>query len=459
MKANKMQIFAQEIKDGLGEKLTNSNSLAFEIFPSIENVAVADKVPDLEEVSNNVDLVYFNSILASVGWNKNDDVFDAKELWKARSTPVNKKINYMHDEKDIIGHMINSNIIDFNGKLIVGDEDSIPDGFDVVVGGFIYKHWQDAKLRERMGDILEKVSKQEIAVSMECLFPTFDYAVITPDGQNRIIRRDDDTAFLTKHLRMYGGSGSYEGFKVGRLLRSMIFTGNALVDRPANPRSLILKKDALSFSGSIASLNIFKTNAEIKVMTDTVSKAEYDALVKKLESAEAVAKDISKKEIDSLKEAHEKAIAENKTLQSELAVSKELAKSHEDSSSKLNDTVKKLEEELAEAKAKLDAYHKEMCKSKRKAAMASIDVDETRANELIEKFSSVSDEIFDEFVKAMPKRTTETKETNTTTASLKEALEKAEDKETTVVVNSDTQNSLIAKASEWFASTLSKKSE
>jgi hypothetical protein len=121
-----MKIFAQEISDGLKEQLEKSTSLAFEMIPVVSEVTKADvQVPDLDSVSQNLDLMYFNSVLASVGWNKNDDVFDAKELWRARSTPVNKKINYMHDEKDIIGHMTNSNVIDFSGRLF-------PDGNDDV---------------------------------------------------------------------------------------------------------------------------------------------------------------------------------------------------------------------------------------------------------------------------------------------------------------------------------------
>jgi hypothetical protein len=258
-----MKIFDQEIKDGLTEKLSSSCSLAFELIPSVvaePMQAIAD-VPSLDDVSKNIDLLYFNSVLASVGWNKNDDVFDAVELWRARATPVNKKINYMHDEKDIIGHMTNSSVIDFSGRPIPdgNQEDSLPSGFDVVVGGFLYKHWQDSQLKERMEEILGKVANQTLAVSMECIFPTFDYAVISPDGQQRVIARTDDTAFLTKHLRVYGGNGNYEGFKVGRLIRNMVFTGNALVDRPANPRSLILKKDALAFNGTLASIDIFKS--------------------------------------------------------------------------------------------------------------------------------------------------------------------------------------------------------
>jgi hypothetical protein len=261
-----MQIFAQEIKDGLAEKLTQSNSLAFDLQLGNLNVCKAseyDGVPSLEDVQQNIDLLYFNSVLASVGWNKNDDVFDRKELWSARNTPVNKKINYMHNEKDIIGHMTKSNVIDFNGRFIPDNvtDESFPSNFDVVVGGYLYKHWQDGELRERMDDIIDKVNNQKLAVSMECLFPHFDYAVQSLDGkQQNIIERNDATAFLTKHLRIYGGNGNYEGFKVGRLLRNMVFTGNALVDNPANPRSLILKSDSINFSGSSATIHIFNNS-------------------------------------------------------------------------------------------------------------------------------------------------------------------------------------------------------
>jgi hypothetical protein len=112
---------------------------------------------------------------------------------------------------------------------------------------------------------------------------------------------------------------------------------------------------------------------------------------------------------------------------------------------------KTYEDALAKAKSDLDTYQKEMCKSKRKAAMAEIDADDARKNELVEKFIGVADEIFDEFVKNMPKKQVVT----TTTTSAKEILDKAVDVDTTVVVPTETQKTLVAKASEWIGSTLS----
>ena len=46
-----------------------------------------------------IDLYYLKSILVSTGWNKNDDVFDSKELWAAKNTPEDKPFNFMHNEK------------------------------------------------------------------------------------------------------------------------------------------------------------------------------------------------------------------------------------------------------------------------------------------------------------------------------------------------------------------------
>ena len=47
-------------------------------------------------------------------------------------------------------------------------------------------------------------------VSMECIFRGFDYAVQAPDGNKHIVARNEETAFLTRHLRSYGGTGEYQ---------------------------------------------------------------------------------------------------------------------------------------------------------------------------------------------------------------------------------------------------------
>lgn len=194
-----------------------------------------------------------------------------------------------------------------------------------------------------------------------------------------------------------------------------------------------------------------------------VTKEQYDALLQRVETAEAVAKEAAKKEMDILKEsnlklseANEKSLAEIKKLNSELEASKELSKANEDNRVKLAEEIKTLEDALAKAKEDMSKCQKEMSKNKRKSSMASLDIPETEQDRLVEKFIDVSDEFFDELVKAMPKKMARTEEN--TTASLKETLETAENKDTNVIITEEATN-LLATAKAWFADTLSKENK
>jgi len=43
------------------------------------------------------DLLFMRSLLVSTGSNKNDDVFLPDEMWKARSTPILKPVDWEHN--------------------------------------------------------------------------------------------------------------------------------------------------------------------------------------------------------------------------------------------------------------------------------------------------------------------------------------------------------------------------
>ncbi len=464
-----MQIFEQELKDGLKEEIVKSCSIAFELIPSQSSDATKKSVieafpelPDLAEAVKKVDLFYFESVLASVGWNLNDDIFDPYELFAARSTPVDKKINYMHNETDIIGHMKISRAVDLEGNLILDTAKEIPTSFDVVVGGFLYKYWQDQALADRMNQIIESIGKRQIAVSMECLFPNFDYGIVTPDGQQKIIARAENTAFLTKHLRRYGGKGEYQGNKVGRLLRNMIFTGNALVDKPANPRSLITRSEASKFYGSIATINIFN-KMERKTMADiTLTQEKYDELLKRADAAEKFTKENLEKAVNDHKSVAQVLKTENEKLTSdyakaqetlkkvsdELTAAKEISKANEDKTVTLAAQVQELEAKLAEAKAALDKKSKEDKMKARKEACATLDLDDVKRDEFLTKFADIADELFNEVVTAMPKKTVATPQTN------KDALANAQLTTATVNVPSDINKNLNSNAAAWIKTSL-----
>ena len=214
-----MKAYKQEILDGVSELVESNASVAFEA-----DIVLDSEVnhPDKESIEktmagfghsnpDQVDLYYLNSVLVSTGWNKNDDVFDAEEAWAARQTPVDKQFNYMHDESDIIGHITGSTVIDGNGNKIETEE--APSKFDIITSAVLYKSWGDPELRERMSQLIDEIEEGKWAVSMECLFSNFDYSVITPDGSQQVLARNEGSAFLTKHLKVYGGTGEYEGYR------------------------------------------------------------------------------------------------------------------------------------------------------------------------------------------------------------------------------------------------------
>ncbi|MFX9552086.1 hypothetical protein ABTO49_21095, partial [Acinetobacter baumannii] len=88
--------------------------------------------------------------------------------------------------------------------------------------------------------LLAEIAEGKWFVSMECLFKGFDYALEAADGTTRVVARNETTAFLSKYLRCYGGSGTHGDSRIGRLMRNIVFSGKGLVRTPANPESVIL---------------------------------------------------------------------------------------------------------------------------------------------------------------------------------------------------------------------------
>jgi hypothetical protein len=214
-----MKIYQSERDAGLEEAIKANASVAYAspvsiYIPSkrqkedIKQVVLAAELTSAEN-KDQLDLYYLNSILVSTGWNKNDDVFDKNETWAAKDTPVDKQFNFMHDESDIIGHITSSIVIDESGQEI--DNIASINRFDIATSAVLYNSWTTSELKERMTKIIAEIEEGKWFVSMECLFSNFDYAVVSPNGENKVISRDEGSAFLTKHLRSYGGTGEYEG--------------------------------------------------------------------------------------------------------------------------------------------------------------------------------------------------------------------------------------------------------
>lgn len=182
------------------------------------------------------------SILVSVGANKNDDVFIPSELWAARNSSISKPVNWEHnsgkeidqpnrvvEDNQIIGHTYDCYATDLEGKVISGDV--VPESFHVVTKDYLYKYlFPKAVSRVKAG-----CEKGDLFVSMEAWFKDYDYLV-----DDKIVARNEETAFLDNYLRACGGNGVYKDKKVKRVLKNYTFGGKGIVKRPANPPSVIL---------------------------------------------------------------------------------------------------------------------------------------------------------------------------------------------------------------------------
>jgi hypothetical protein len=402
-----MNIYPKEIADGLESSLQSTGaisyaSIACAYVPSEEQVERAKLLAAKSQGKSNlnqVDLYYLNSVLVSTGWNKNDDVFDISETWAARNTPEDKQFNFMHDESDIIGHITANVVTDFEGNIIGDDQDKIPEAFNIVTSAVLYNSWSDPELKERMERLIAEIEDGKWFVSMECLFNNFDYAVVSPEGNNQIVQRDEASAFLTKHLRAYGGNGEYEGYKVGRMLRNISFSGKGLVNNPANPRSVILPNTTDPFQNSKATL-ISDTNIKEINMSDDSLRTQVDELKAELagarEAAESAKKEILAKQEEEVKaqvEAFEATISEKD--EAAAALEAQLTEATEKTEA-LEAEVTQKQEELTEALAKIEAHEAEIKLAARKAALVEAGAEET--DEIIEKFASADDEMFDEIV-------------------------------------------------------------
>jgi hypothetical protein len=429
-----MDIHEYEQLDGLSDKL-KANSVAF-----VCDVKVVDKVSEpirmaaiasIHDRPEQKDLYYLNSILVSAGWNKNDDVFSVADLWASRNTPVDKPFNYMHDESDIIGHMIASAACNQNGGLVT--EEPLPDQMDLVTCAVIYTTWSDPEQSQKVQSLIQQIEAGELAVSMECVFNNFDYAIVQSDGTQVLVKRCADTAFLTKHLRAYGGTGMYNGLKIGRALTDLTFCGKGLVDKPANPRSLILKKDVNPFSPEVKD---FSTVAMEVEMPD-----EVDKTVELQESLNA-----AKAEVDT----HKGTIS---SLEAKIR--------------ELETTIATINDERSSLDAQIKSMVAEARQASRKNALLNAGADEAKASELLTKFAEASDEMFEvvvSLVKPVPMATPEASVTQTeteveevvetSTASV-EDLDEVEQVDTPApTVIDDTIKDEVAKAAEWLSTQL-----
>ena len=423
-----IKIYQNEINDGIGELVKSTASVAYCSEATVQKDIPEEVVAKaIAENKDQIDLYYLESVLVSCGWNKNDDVFMPEATWAARNTPEDKQFNFMHNENDIIGHITGSYILTKDGKAVSNDSD-MPEDFDIITQAVLYNSWTGEENRERMEKIISEIEEGKWYVSMECLFAGFDYALSNDDGVKKVLARGEESSFLTKHLRAYGGTGEYQGYKIGRALRNISFSGKGLVSKPANPRSVILKSVAFNLDDD-SNFDIGEFNMSDNLLEKQLEevRAELATAKSENEAIKAQIEEAKDKEFASKVEAFEGQIQEKDASIAEL---EESIKSTQARVAELEDALAKSQEDLASATEHMEEMKKKEKMEKRKAALveAGFDVDDVDA--ALAAFDGLADEAFDSVVAMYGKKEKAKKEAEAgMPPALKEAIEKKKEKD------------------------------
>jgi len=426
-----MKIYQAEIEAGLEKQIRANASIAYTMPTMLDKDVASNNTfsTDIKDIvskasADDDDVFKVYSILVSTSWNKNDDVFSPEEVWASRETPMYKPTNLEHDEKVIVGNIIGNWPVDKNFDLLNSDIDSkdLPDVYHILVASVIYRQWQDPEYKARAEQLIREIQSGQKCVSMECIFKGFDYAVESPEGEYHVIARGDNTAFLTQHLRAYGGGGVYQDHKVGRLLRNITFSGKGFVANPANPDSIIFNSDRdfpFSKASCIDDLCFNKKGVSISVGENPISELKQESEMSEYLEKEVAelksALDASKAEVKELTEKlSEASVKEYETQIEELKASLENIEAEkqsfvtvsnvaEEKVASLEATVAELTEKLNEAQAMMDGMKEKEKKEKRMASLIDAGMDTEDAAAQISAFDNLSDEQFEVFATMVKK--------------------------------------------------------
>lgn len=377
----KVPVFKAEIDLGLADVIRSTARVAYasrlkpakQVFSEKLIASLKSYLGSAKASIDDADLFYLESILASTVWNLNDDVFDPIETWQARHTPVDKPINNEHDCSKIIGHITSGRVIDTDGNEIADDTalDELPEKFHLVSGGVLYRKYDKEDLQTQADLTIAAIDNGERFVSMECLFKGFDYAVMEPDGAISIVARSSKTAFLTKHLKAYGGTGEFNGRRIGRLLRNILFSGKGVVAEPANPESIIFENAKAFITSKAEVVTDFDAFSKAKVYSPHDTGYQPTSQIK--ESSEMA------QEVNPLQAQFDALKVENESLK---------AAARENDVKAVSEAKAKLETELAEASKKIA----ELTTNLEQVTKAKVDL-ETKSTESETALAEVRDEL------------------------------------------------------------------
>ena len=463
---------AEASVEGLADKIRSNCSVAYEmpleIVSSLSDSA-GDVLKSIAAENDEDGLFFVKSVLVTTDWNRNDDVFIKEETWPARHSARKKPTNVEHNEDEIIGHILDTWTIDRDGKHIPDDAvlDDIPDVFHVCTASVIYTIWEKPENQERADTLVAAIKNGEKYVSMECLFSNFDYAAIGPDKKKFVISRNEESAFLTKHLRCYGGSGEYRGHRIGRVLKNITFSGKGYVSKPANPNSVIFNKSPVfdSVVGPISlttvSNNLLLSNngvllneqhvaahlssnqetsnmsSELELLQTqlTEAKEQLDEATRARTEVEQRLADVNVAQYEAKIEELQKEVAAQAAANADLVSKSEELQSTINDLSSVSEEITKSRDELS---AELERVQIEKLQASRVATLVDGGISKKEAETKVSTFANLDDDQFaalaEELIKAAqaPTLETETETASEDTGIAEEEIDTTEASEETL---------------------------
>lgn len=410
-----MIVYEAERKLGLAELVQANKSVAscqplipvnqkdFDIYRTEAKIDLS-----LPEGADSFDLYPTHTIMVSVGSNENDDDFLAEEIWNAKASPVNKPFNFEHQPSKVIGHIVASRVVDESLNLISDSTtfEELPNKFHILASSVIYKHLSSKEpgLEEAIAQLITEIEDGKWYVSMETLFSNFDYGLISEkDGVKSVVARDQNSAWLTKHLKCYGGKGYYEDYRLVRVLRNLTFSGKGLVKEPANPGSVFVFYETSDLQTSTASL--VKPNNKVqesKMSENTVSLADYQASQARINELTKRLDDMQENAVKDKYAQYEKSVAEKQGFIDNLKVEIENLKTAKAEVEKELETSKasygELNKKFEDSQNELKNIQAEAKKTERVSTLVSVGVDKAEAEKVVDKFVNADDEMFSEVV-------------------------------------------------------------
>jgi len=366
-------------------ELSYDNKAQF-INEAVQNFATANK-------KLTKDLYPVTSILVSTVWNTNDDVFLKEEVWNARHTPIHHPVNINHDQDIIVGHMTDIWAVDDHGEIIPEDTavEDLPAIYSLVNASVVYTSWYEEEKSAQVMELINSIEENKMFVSMECIFEDFDY-VLSNAKEYKVVKRTEETADMSKHLRCFGGNGLFGDYRVGRAPRGILFTGKGFTTNPANKRSIIFTNIPAPSDYEDGVQSLVAHVLENKQMSDTI-QTDLDTLKQEFAALSA-----SFEALKSEKEALAILLEENKSkAQLELEV---------------------FQKENSELKASIDSLKLEYQTLTRKTELTSEGLSQDKASASAKLYINLTDEQW---------------------VPVKEALVAAAKNSTSTVINNGTQ--------------------